>query len=69
MKYKIKIIVPMDKEQRLQLDSLLNRVATGFMFQSNQTFVIIKTDSIAWLSIAIELLEAGLYTWEAASGC
>jgi hypothetical protein len=68
MKYRIKIIRPSQQVDRLRLDSVLNRVSTGFEFEHLTHKVIIRTNSIAWFATAVELLEAGKFAWEATSG-
>ena len=68
MKYRIKIIRPSQQVDRLKLDSVFNRVATGFEFDYVSHKVVIRTNSIAWFATAVELLESNLLAWEATSG-
>lgn len=68
MKYRIKIIHLTDAIKEARMNQVLTRVSTGFHHQRFTAYTIIKTDSIAWLSTAIELLEANELAWEATSG-
>ena len=68
MKYKIKIFHITDQVKEARMNQILTRVGTGFSHQRFPAFTIIQTDSIAWFSTAIELLEADRLTWEATSG-